>query len=197
MSLVLDLNLKPAGHSKLPAPALKVCTGCQAVKPLEDYRAQRTGRLGRMSQCKACKGAYDKALNATPGRKAANHAREQTAEFKARRQAYDRDRNRTTDRRSWLYNKDRRRRALSKGVEAERFSDADLFAHWDDVGYYACYWCDAPFTEADPLHRDHVTPLTKGGAHALSNLVPAHQSCNTSKGARDPLIFAKGLHPWL
>jgi 5-methylcytosine-specific restriction endonuclease McrA len=34
------------------------------------------------------------------------------------------------------------------------------------------------------LSQDHVTPLTKGGAHTLSNIVPACHSCNSKKGNR-------------
>ena len=33
---------------------------------------------------------------------------------------------------------------------------------------------------ADTL--DHVTPLSKGGAHVIENLVPACRPCNSSKG---------------
>ena len=34
------------------------------------------------------------------------------------------------------------------------------------------------------LHIDHVVPLVRGGKHDISNIVPACESCNTSKGAR-------------
>lgn len=33
-----------------------------------------------------------------------------------------------------------------------------------------------------PLEQDHVIPLTRGGRHAIGNLVPACRSCNASKG---------------
>jgi 5-methylcytosine-specific restriction endonuclease McrA len=197
VSLVLDLSLKPFGHSELPAPAVRRCTRCQSDKPLEDYRVQRVGRFGRMAQCRACKGAYDQRHNSTPERKAAQYAREQTAEFKARRRVYEQDRNATRERLDWLNDKAKRRRAMRKGADAETFTDAALFEHWDHAGYYACYWCDAPFTDTDPLARDHVVPLVNGGAHALYNLVPAHRSCNSSKGAKDPYDFARELHPWI
>ncbi len=32
---------------------------------------------------------------------------------------------------------------------------------------------------------DHVVPLSKGGANAAHNSVPACTSCNTSKGNKD------------
>lgn len=35
------------------------------------------------------------------------------------------------------------------------------------------------------LTMDHVVALTKGGSHLISNIVPACQSCNSSKGDRE------------
>ncbi|MFH9574193.1 HNH endonuclease [Streptomyces sp. NPDC017454] len=32
---------------------------------------------------------------------------------------------------------------------------------------------------------DHIIPLSRGGAHALSNVQSAHLGCNSSKGDRD------------
>ena len=54
-----------------------------------------------------------------------------------------------------------------------------------------CYYCKIKAT----LTLDHITPLSKGGAHSRDNIVFACSSCNSSKGARDPIAFAqsKGL----
>ena len=37
---------------------------------------------------------------------------------------------------------------------------------------------------------DHVVPISRGGAHDLSNIVPACSPCNASKGNRSLLEFA-------
>ncbi len=42
-----------------------------------------------------------------------------------------------------------------------------------------CVYCGAPATTVD-----HVTPLARGGHHAVYNLVPACGTCNSSKGAK-------------
>lgn len=49
-----------------------------------------------------------------------------------------------------------------------------------------CVYCG----ERARMTMDHIVPLSRGGEHSLSNLVPACGSCNSSKGA-------KLLHEWL
>ena len=43
-----------------------------------------------------------------------------------------------------------------------------------------CSYC---FEEA-ALTQDHVIPLSRGGLHAIENIVPACQPCNSKKGDR-------------
>jgi 5-methylcytosine-specific restriction endonuclease McrA len=57
-----------------------------------------------------------------------------------------------------------------------------------------CYWC----RERRPLTQDHLVPLSRGGTHDAFNVVPACRSCNSSKGARRPVVtFAFGQPPTL
>lgn len=197
MPLVLDVVTQSLGQSDQAEPAMQRCTACKRDLPLESFRRNRRAPLGRMGQCKDCKRAYDLEYNSRPERKASERERTRTPEARVRQRERDAARNRTRARLDWLNSKGKRRRALRKGVGAEIFTDAELFAAWDGAGYYTCYWCELPFTEDVILHRDHVIPLARGGAHAIANLVPACATCNTSKGAKDPYDFARELHPWL
>jgi 5-methylcytosine-specific restriction endonuclease McrA len=54
-----------------------------------------------------------------------------------------------------------------------------------------CFYC----REKRRLTLDHIIPLSKGGLHSRDNVVFACVSCNSSKGAKDPIRFAqsKGL----
>lgn len=44
---------------------------------------------------------------------------------------------------------------------------------------YRCAYCGV--RPEDPLERDHVVPLTKGGRHAIATFFPACGACNRSK----------------
>lgn len=46
---------------------------------------------------------------------------------------------------------------------------------------YRCVYCG---TDEEPLHLDHVHPVSRGGGNDLDNLVVACRRCNLSKGAR-------------
>ncbi len=43
------------------------------------------------------------------------------------------------------------------------------------------------------IHRDHIVPLFRGGAHCRRNLQLLCEPCNLSKGARDPIDHARTL----
>lgn len=60
-------------------------------------------------------------------------------------------------------------------VTAERW--AALVAAWDGC----CAYCGKHATR---MTQDHVRPLSKGGEHMMMNLLPACQSCNSSKNGR-------------
>lgn len=47
----------------------------------------------------------------------------------------------------------------------------------------ACAYCG---TSDVALTMDHVIPLSRGGRHSVSNIVPACLRCNSSKGSRTP-----------
>lgn len=46
---------------------------------------------------------------------------------------------------------------------------------------HKCAYCGCSGVQ---LTQDHIVPLSKGGRHSIGNLLPACQSCNSSKGSR-------------
>lgn len=64
-----------------------------------------------------------------------------------------------------------------------------------------CHLCGRP--GADTL--DHIIPRSKGGTDELDNLMPAHKSCNSRRGAMDlerwferhPITDRQSSREWL
>lgn len=50
-----------------------------------------------------------------------------------------------------------------------------------EQGMEECIYCGS----TENLTFDHLIPVSEGGSDTISNQVPACQSCNSSKGARD------------
>ncbi|MFF8455745.1 HNH endonuclease [Streptomyces albidoflavus] len=124
--------------------------------------------------------------------------REQRAEYSRRWHAENRERVAQNHRRWREANPElvaehtRRRRARKAAATVTPFTPADLRADWEEHDLYGCFYCGGP---AEPLHVDHFYPLNPAdedaapGPHAVDNLVPACETCNTSKGNRDPWAF--------
>jgi len=51
---------------------------------------------------------------------------------------------------------------------------------------YHCAYCGKK-PKGRNLEQEHITPLSKGGSHTLSNIVPACRSCNSKKNTGPPL----------
>lgn len=71
-----------------------------------------------------------------------------------------------------------KRKRLTSGKSIP-YSLEQLNARWEYFGN-KCYLCG----EAGTLTKDHVKPISKGGWDCLSNLRPAHQSCNSKKNSK-------------
>lgn len=74
-------------------------------------------------------------------------------------------------------------RARKLKATVRPFTQDGLYAHWVDSGINPdeCYYCGGPHE-----HDDHFIPLSRGGTHEVSNLVPACEICNCSK--KDKLL---------
>lgn len=54
------------------------------------------------------------------------------------------------------------------------------------------YWCSCSLKNKT-THIDHYEPLSRGGAHTISNLVVSCSNCNLRKRAKDPIEFAQSI----
>jgi 5-methylcytosine-specific restriction endonuclease McrA len=81
-----------------------------------------------------------------------------------------------------------------EAAERRRQKDRDrkelLTANWPEIRQavierdgHVCGYCHRA---ADPVHIDHVVPLSRGGDNSLDNLIVACDRCNISKGNLTP-----------
>jgi 5-methylcytosine-specific restriction endonuclease McrA len=82
-------------------------------------------------------------------------------------------------------NKERRRERDAKRAEAAIGARAGFDIHMKRPLFRKqggiCPCCMKPIARAQEGEVDHVTPVSKGGAHHSSNLMLAHAQCNTEK----------------
>ena len=71
-------------------------------------------------------------------------------------------------------NKAKRRGAIGKCSNQQWQWRLEFYGH-------CCAYCGIYLTK--PIHRDHVIPVSKGGANWPANLVPACRKCNQRKNA--------------
>lgn len=81
------------------------------------------------------------------------------------------------------------RRVKAKGGPVRRFSVSDLWAFWDKYGvaYDECYYCGMWLMGLEPeqVTLEHIHPVSRGGAHAMHNIVPCCETCNLAASRAD------------
>jgi len=170
----------------------KRCTKCGEVKPLDAFNRHQGKPLGRRSRCRACQREYDRAWRET------NRDRKRETDRAWYETNRDRKREYYAANRDRYHERDRRRRARKRAATVEEFTLADVYAWWDELGVHTCFWCGLPFAEGDSIHVDHVWPLSRGGHHAVRNLVPTCERCNLSKHSSLPHEFEeRAYEEWL
>lgn len=194
---------------------MKFCKGCQSDKPLEDFSLAKRGKDGRAYYCRPCAAAkrreyyatQDKValaarqreyLQSNPGQARKDRARSLTW-AKANAEAVN-ERNR-----AWRAANPDRAAAFTKAwrdahpdeslaqrhrriarLAAAPVNDFTA-AEWREVltdFNNACAYC---LTTGVPLQQEHMQPISKGGDHTRSNIVPACGPCNMRKGTRSLL----------
>ena len=88
----------------------------------------------------------------------------------------------------------RRRKTLGAKREAAKEAgrvDPDSWQYVLAFYHYSCAYCAADHWD----HQDHCKPLSRGGRHHISNVVPSCARCNYGKGTRT--IYPKRRHPFM
>jgi len=101
--------------------------------------------------------------------------------IRARQSEWDKN-NRESKRSSW-----KKWNAAKRGGTGSFSSD-----DWQETLSVFCFKC-AYCGNEENLTQDHVVPLSKGGTHEKSNVVPACKSCNSRKGDKTISGWIRGI----
>ena len=189
-----------------------VCSACHETKPIACFYRDRSQSNGHTSRCRSCLQAIKKSrrlanlahhraygrayfhrtrekAHARSQRYHAEHADAICARKRAQRlndpqhvraiALAARQRNPEESAAKVMRYYVRRNHGTGNDVTAEQWKE--IKAAFD----YRCAYCGRKMRA---LTMDHIIPLSKGGLHTASNIVPACKSCNSKKGERSPLV---------
>lgn len=174
----------------------KLCTKCQGIKPIEEFRGIHDSRYTsghRKAECLSCELQRGKAYRETNAEKCAQRCRNwyeankflSNAQSRAWHKAhpeYGRLHYHAHVETYAMYAK--RRRARKAGA----LSNTLTAAQWrmiQTIQKHRCYYCEKLCKGT--LTQDHLTPLSQGGLHILQNIIGACKSCNSKKYTGPPL----------
>lgn len=164
---------------------MKTCVRCHRDLALNAFHRDRSRPDGHFPWCRECCKAW-KAANDSPEKRRRNAERARLWNL-----AHPDVLARCI--REWGEAHPEARRATTRNYQHRRRSNtvaSDVTRQsWDVLAATfggRCFWCEQP---SERLEMDHVVPVSRGGRHLLSNLVPACRSCNASKHAAQPLLF--------
>ncbi len=169
----------------------KKCTKCGLEKPLNQFHRQLHGFV---AACKECRNAYGRSHPSS--REQRDRGNEKARNKYATDSKHRAKQIRKT--RLWCsgHSKERiaaenRRRARKRGIALVASKIGPEFYVLKLAEYeHRCAYCRIDLRVlTTKIHWDHVVPLSRGGSHVETNLVPACALCNQSKNAKDLEAF--------
>lgn len=193
---------------------MKICRTCTLEKPKLEFQKMSSSPDGLQPKCRACSAAYDKEnAERISARKRAYYEKKkqeildrQTAYrasnknsisarmrkyYSENKEAYavrGKDRRENNPEACSAHNRARRaRKAMAEGTHTA----AEVRAIFD-AQQGLCANCHMQLLKSGPnkYHVDHVMPIKLGGSNDKSNLQCLCKTCNLSKNAKDPIIWA-------
>lgn len=136
----------------------KSCTKCGHGEPEVEFYAS----YPRERNCKSCVRARQEQYN-----------QRNAAKINERSKEY------YVDNRPQCIAQSKRSRARKYGAAVNDLTAAQ-WATLKDLYDFCCFYCKRKFS-GEKLTQDHMTPLSRGGGHTITNVAPACFSCNSSK----------------
>lgn len=169
------------------------CNDCKRVLPVELFSVNRARKCGYDKVCRSCKSPRKATWRAWNQDRVAEYQTAWRADNADRLKRYDIDRywsdpetHRSRTRERLATPEGRGKRALweqQRRVRAMGIVNDLTNEQWQALVEKYQGRCLACGRDDLPLTRDHIVPLTKGGALTLSNVQPLCRPCNSSKKA--------------
>lgn len=159
----------PRGHDGLRYTSKGTCVGCAKddAKKKSELRARKTPCAKASSEeMKRKRAAIIRSWRDRNKKAVSEYQKQYRAKNKEKIRAY-----RST------------KKAIRRAIE-EAGVDNSVFLLWTQDQPKTCFYCGED-CHSD-FHVDHFMPLSRGGAHVLTNLRIACRQCNLRKSARDP-----------
>lgn len=184
--------VKHTERAALAGDGKKRCAGCNEVKSRDGFRPKKGASDGLQSWCIVCQNEASKehARRKAPAVKAARKEAAKTrppnppaltsAEKTARWKEKDPEHARATQRRYMASPGGKLRHRLTSSRRRARMNGVVTPAEWFLMLVawgHRCAYCRAEIA----LTIDHVVPVSVGGVHDITNVVPACKRCNDTK----------------
>jgi hypothetical protein len=160
----------------------KYCSTCHEVKIVAGFNKLSRTKDGLNYTCRACQSGSNAAWRTANG----DQHRENARVWGAKNRDLVARRNQIRRAVDPLYSRIVNGAAVARnrGCVVEKFTTSDLLAYWESNGISAdrCFYTGVKLESN--YHIDHKTPLSRGGAHAVHNIVPCSAEANQSKQTR-------------
>lgn len=181
---------------------IRICSRCKRELPatLEYFHASKREKLGLRYNCKNCHNKESQ-LWAEENKdkiRARDRARVRirTKENREQMKEYKKEYRRNNQEKIKLYNKkyrkiNRNKRIIEKHIRRATLRDLPIgftVEQWEECKQYfgqLCAYCGG----RRDLTQDHFIPLLEGGEYTINNIVPACETCNSSKCSRDFFLW--------
>ena len=178
---LVKIAKNPSPSMRLKLQGLKHCNGCGNNLPLAQFKACR---------CIECAKKYAREQFRKRWELFPKLMKAQAANRIKRRRLLKRD-----EVKAWEKQYRELNPHIHKAAKARRkarlynatVGDVSLIAKWEkswkEKRTVTCFWCKERFNPKT-CHTDHISPISKGGAHAVENLCISCAPCNLRKQAK-------------
>ena len=164
------------------------CSKCHIVYPLTEIFFEHTYRHGEQfrRECQTCKRARRRLWYKKNREEICEKRRMLSVDTIAKYAKHSRIRNQRWAKNNRTYGRLKRSRyRAKKRLALINDFTIEQWIRLQEIYNHCCAYCGKK--KKGKLEQEHITAISKGGSHTLSNIVPACRSCNARKGNRPPL----------